>query len=213
MKNIIAITLTILAILLVGFLVTNFMPKSKDLSIYLPTSFSTSKTFMLADVTAREEPYVVSLGATENGSVDFEVTSMQGQYTDLDNRFALTVISQELNNNDIELYQTKAWERFQAPSRGGVSEKIYTEGYDMYVSFRELSEEDDTRTMLTLGSGYVFVPEENIVITYSLYNTRLYSCEDIFKPETCLFDETKELPTIEDAKQIGEQIISHLKNK
>lgn len=213
MKNIIAITLTILAILLIGFLALNFMPKTTDLSIYFPSSFSTTKTFLLSDITARNEPYTVSLGITEEDPADFKVTSMQGQYTDVDGRLALIVIPQKLVSDEITSYEEKAWNRFQAPSRGGVSEKEYVNGYDVYVSFRELAENTDTSKMLILGSGYVFVPEKKVVLAYTLYNTRLYACEDLFNPDTCLFDEKKELPTIDDAKQIGAQLISNFKSK
>ena len=63
--------------------------------------------------------------------------------------------------------------------------------------------------MLTMGSGYVFFTEDNTVVTYSLFNPRLYACEDQWNPATCLYDTDRTLPTVEDIKVIANQIIEY----
>jgi len=209
MKNIVAITLVILTLLLAGFLVNTLWPKTQDLSVFLRPSFDTSYSMTLIASEEQNEPYTITLGPTEEESASFEVTSTQGQYLDNEGRLALTVLVEDVHENDLPLYKEKAWERYQAPSRAGISEKYTKNGYDVYVSFRDLQGDEDTSTMLTMGSGYVFFTENNTVVTYSLFNPRLYACEDQWNPETCIHDNERALPTIEDAKTIANQIIEY----
>ena len=209
MKNIVAITLGILALLLVGFLANNLWPKTQDLSVFLRPTFTSSYTMTLIASEERPEPYTVTLGPTEEESASFEVTSTQGQYLDEEGRLALTLLAQKINEEDMALFKEKAWARYQSPSRAGLSEQYSKDGYDVYVSFRDLTGDEDTSTMLTMGSGYVFFPEDNTVITYSMFNPRLYACEDQWNPETCRHDESRALPTMDDNKTISNQIIDH----
>lgn len=215
MKNIITITLAILVLLLAGFLLSNFIPKGDSLADYLPASITVSDqhSYTQASIDARMEPYVVPLGASDEDSIDFEVVSMQGDYFDSEGRMAVTVIAQKLKKDTMAMYQEKAWERFTEPTRGGKYEKQYVNGYDVYLSFRELDEETDTSGMFILGSGYIFIPDENVVLAFSMFNTRLYACEQYTDPSTCLHDQEKILPTIENAKELAEKITEIINSK
>jgi hypothetical protein len=208
MKNITTITLIILVLLLGGFLAANFMPKGKDLSFYLPATLAPTENsvYVQASIDARMEPYIVALGPTEENSLDFEVVSMQGDYYDAEGRMAMTIIAQEIDKNQMDTYKEKAWERFSEPTRGGRFEKEFINGYDVYISFRDIAEEEDTSGMFILGSGYIFIPDKNVVLTYSMFNTRLYACENYNDPTTCLHDQDKPLPTYDDAKKVAEAI-------
>ncbi len=207
MKNIVAITLAVLTLLLVGFLAKSFIPKEGALSAFLRPTFSGSYTMMLTSSEDVDEPYTITIGPTDEESASFEVTSTQGQYYDEQGRLALTVLVQNVDKDDMPLLKEKAWARYQSPSRVGLSEQYNKNGHDVYVSFRKLEEDEDTSAMLTMGSGYVFFSEDDVVVTYSIFNPRLYACEDQWNPETCLYDENRALPTMDDDKAIANQII------
>jgi hypothetical protein len=213
MKNIIAITLTVLAVLLAGFLVYTFGPQSKELTAYLPSYFDTARALSLFQADAPPEAHTIYIGPREGEETPFEVLSATGHYIDTDNKLALTLWVENLKQSDYENYKEKAWERYSSPERQaeGPSEKTTISDYEVYLSFRTINETDDTSKMITMGGGYVFFPEKNIVVAYSLYNPRLYGCEDLQKPETCMFNKETPLPTNEDNRKIAEQIISTYK--
>ncbi len=207
MKNIVAITLTILAILLAGFLINKYVQGQKtDLQTFLPETFSTSREFTLYQQDALPETRTVTLGSEE--PVDFEVTSTQGQYIDTNGKLSLSMWIEEIPGGDFVQYKQKAWDRYQSPSRAGLSEQISFNDHSVYLSFRDIKEEDDTSEMVTMGGGYVFFPETSVVVTYTFYNPRLYACEDVQKPESCMFDIERPLPTMEDNKKVAEQVIN-----
>lgn len=210
MKNIIAITLTVLAVLLVGFLVYTFSPKGKDLTAYLPASFDTARALKLFQADAPPEPHTIYVGPREGEETAFQVITATGHYIDTDQKLALTLWVENLEQDDYEKYKEKAWERYDAPERKaeGPAEKTTISDREVFLSFRTINEGDDTSKMITMGGGYVFFPENNIVVAYTLYNPRLYGCEDLQKPDTCMFNKDTALPTIEDNKKIAEQIIS-----
>lgn len=211
MKNIVAITLTILAILLVGFLIRNYLVSQKtELTTFLPTSFTTSREFTLYEQSILPEERTVTLGL-EN-PVDFQVQSTQGQYVDENGKLSVSMWIEEVPEAQYAQYKEKAWERYQSPAREGISEQQTIDGHDVYLSFRDIKEEDDTSTMVIMGGGYVFFPETDVVVTYTFFNPRLYACEDIQKPETCMFDKERALPTMEDNRKVAEQLISANKN-
>jgi len=209
MKNIVAITLTVLSILLVGFIITSYMQGKKDTYVaLLPQTFTTSQELTLYQQDVLPEPRTVTLGLEEE--VDFNVNSTQGQYIDANQKLALTVWIEEVPEEDFQLYKEKAWERYQSPSREGISEQQTIRDREVYLSFREITEASDTSTMVTMGGGYVFFPEKHLIVTYTFFNPRLHSCTDVQKPDTCLFDAEKPLPTMEDNKSVAEQLISSI---
>ena len=142
MKNIVAITFAVLILLLVGFLINTLWPKNQDLSVFLPSTLNASYTMTLISSDEKTEPYTITLGPTEEESASFEVTSTQGQYLDNEGRLALTILAENVNENDFSLYKEKAWARYQAPSRAGISEKYNKDGYEVYISFRDLQENE-----------------------------------------------------------------------
>jgi hypothetical protein len=214
MKNIIAITLTVLSVLLIGFLVYTFAPKGKMLTAYLPQTFETARTLSLYQADATPETHTIYIGAKEGEETPFEVTSAMGHYVDTDNKLALTLWVEDLKDSDYENYKAKAWERYSAPERQveGPSESVTISEKEVFLSFRTINETDDTSKMITMGGGYVFFPEESIVVAYTLYNPRLSACEDLKNAETCLFNKDQPLPSKEDNKKIAEQIIATYNN-
>jgi hypothetical protein len=209
MKNIVIITLTILAILIAGFFATVFF-NEKSLSSYLPMTFQTAKKYTLFQTSTLPEEHTIQLGVEEE--ISFDVVSASGQYVDEDNKLGVTVWVEKISKDVFEVYKQKAWEIYQSPSRKGTSEQATIDEHEVYLSFRTIDENvDDTSKMVTMGGGYVFFPEENIAVAYTIYNPRLSSCEDIQNPDTCLFDKEKPLPTIEDSKSIAKQIIASQK--
>lgn len=205
MKNIIAITLTILAILLAGFLINKYMQsQDTDLTTFLPETFNTSRQLTLFNQDMLPEDRIVTLGV--DGETDFQVKSTQGQYRDENGKLSLSMWIEEVSKDDFAQYKKKAWERYQ--SREGLTEQQTLSNHDVYLSFRDIKEGDDTSVMVTMGGGYVFFPEKNVVVTYTFFNPRLYACEDIQKPETCMFDAERVLPTIDDDKKVAEQLIT-----
>jgi hypothetical protein len=210
MKNIVTITLAILFLLLVGFLVSNYFSggSTSKLGAYLPQTITTSSNLTLFEYSEQNEPYAIKLGASQAEEEEFTVTSAQGHYSNEMNKFALTVSVESVDPKRFESYKEKAWQRYQAPSRGGTSTQISIKNHDVYISFRTLSETDDTSKMVIMGGGYIFYPENNVIVTFSMLNPRLHSCENVWSPETCFFDEDIALPTIDDARIIAEKILS-----
>lgn len=206
MKNIVAITLTVLGLLLVGFIITSFLQGQRTGFIAsFPQTLNTSRELILYQQDIMPEPRTVTLGVEDE--VDFNVNSTQGQYIDSNQKLSLNVWMEEVSEEDYELYKEKAWERYQSPAREGISEQHTIREREVYLSFRDITEETDTSTMVTMGGGYVFFPEKKVIVTYSFFNPRLYGCTEVQKPETCLYDEERSLPTMEDNKSVAEQII------
>ncbi|KKS28889.1 MAG: hypothetical protein UV60_C0007G0008 [Parcubacteria group bacterium GW2011_GWA2_43_11] len=206
MKNIVTITLTVLTLLLVGFIITTYLQGQKTSFVaFLPQTFTTSRELTLFQQDILPEPRTVTLGLEEE--FNFNVNSTQGQYIDDKQKLALSVWIEEVSEDDYELYKQKAWERYQSPAREGISEQHTIRDRTVYLSFRDIKEDTDTRTMVTMGGGYVFFPEKNVIVTYSFFNPRLYACTEVQKPDTCLYDAERSLPTMEDSKNVAEQLI------
>jgi hypothetical protein len=208
MKNIATITLLILGILLIGVLVKNYMASDiEKLPTYLPQKIETTQNLTLFQTNPIPSAKTVSIGPNVDEEVAFDVISTQGQYLSEERKLALTVSVEEVNASDYELYKEKIWQRYTASSRGGISSQEVIRDHDVYLSFREVADNDDTSTMVVMGGGYVFFPENSVVVAYSLYNPRLSACDDIWKPETCTYTEDNTLPTITDAENIARQIL------
>jgi hypothetical protein len=211
MKHIVTITLVILVLLLMGVLFNYYREgDTEKLPTFLPTTIQTTQTLTLFQNNLVPTAKTVRIGPNADEEAEFNVISTQGQYLSENRKLALTVSIEEIDKDDYELYKEKVWERYNAPSRGGITKQETHRNREMYLSFREVDETvDDTSDMVVMGGGYVFFPEEDVVVTYSLYNPRLSACEDIWQPETCTFTEERELPTMEDARSIATQILDH----
>ncbi len=211
MKNIVTITLIILSLLLVGVLYSYFNQSSVErLPSYLPQNLTTSQIYTLFQFDPLPTQRTLSIGPSEELEEEFDVISTQGQYLSEDRKLAMTISVEEIQNeDDFELYKQKVWERYTEPSRGGTSTQLTVDGYDVYLSFRTIEEGDDTSEMVIMGGGYVFIPETNVAISYSLYNPQLGGCEDMWNPQTCVFDTTATLPTYADDRSVAEQIVQH----
>jgi len=208
MKNIIAITLTVTVLMFIGFLMSMFRSQDTNIGSHLPMSFSTEgRKLAIFQKGIEPEQKTVQLGYPDE--ISFQVLSTTGNYIDQDNKLALTIWVEEVDRDSFELYKQKAWERYQAGERASTSEKMTLQNHEVYLSFRNIKENvDDTSKMITMGGGYIFYPEKNMIITYTIYNPRLYACEDLQKPETCMYDKNVLLPLKESNKKIAEQILS-----
>ena len=210
MKNIVSITLVVLFFLLLGVVYKTYTDsRISTLPTYLPQSILSIQPYTLFQYDPIPTERTVQIGGTEETEATFTVISTQGQYLSADRRLAMTISVEELRERDFERYKEKAWERYTEPSRGGIAEKHIIRDREVYLSFRDIRAGEDTRDMLVLGGGYIFFPEDRVVLTYSIYNPRLSACEDMMRPETCSYDPQKELPTIETDKSIAEQILAH----
>ncbi len=210
MKNIVSITLTVLAVLGIGFLVFTFN-KGVHQTSYLPNTFTTTDTtytlFQREDDPVNKTVY---LGYPKDNEKAFQVESTLGHYV-RDNKLAITLWVEKLPNIEtFESYKEKAWERYSAPERASTSEQVTIQDHDVFLSFRKIDElVDDTSKMITMGGGYVFLPEDLVIVAYTVYNPRLYSCEDLQKPESCLFNRDISLPLSSDNRSIAEQIVAN----
>lgn len=210
MKNIVSITLIALVVLLAGVIIKYSLTNTAEkLPNYLPANISTKQQLTLFQANSVPANQTIRIGPNEEEEVAFDVVSTQGQYLNEDRTLALTISVEELDSNQFDLYKEKTWQRYTEPSRGGTSTQLATRDHDVYLSFRTLEESTDTSGMVVMGGGYVFFPEHDVAISYSLLNPRLHACEDIWKPETCRYDAEKQLPTIEDARAVAEQILSN----
>lgn len=210
MKNIVTITLIILTLLLVGVLYSYFNQSSVErLPSYLPQNLTTTKIYTLFQFDPLPTERTLSIGPSEEMEADFDVISTQGQYLTEDRKLAMTISVEEIQKDDFELYKQKVWERYTEPSRGGTSTQLTVDGYDVYLSFRTIAEGEDTSDMVIMGGGYVFIPENSVAISYSIYNPQLSGCDDMWNPQTCTFDATATLPTFEDDRSVAEQIVQH----
>lgn len=214
MKNIVSITLVVLFVLLAGVIYKSYSSTTlSDLPNYLPQNITSIQPYTLFQYDPLPTERTIRIGATEETEEEFIVVSTQGQYLSSDRRLAMTISVEELNEKQYEVYKEKVWERYTEPSRGGSAEKHTIRDREVFLSFREIGEGEDTSSMVIMGGGYIFFPENRVVLTYSIYNPRLYACEDNMNPETCSYDAEKELPTMENDKSIAEQILDHYFNE
>lgn len=209
MKNIVTITLVVLVILLIGVFVKNSMNGGTDkLPTYLPPTIETTENLTLFKSNVVPAAKTVNIGPSQAEEETFDVIATQGQYLNEERKLALTISIEEIKPDRYTIYKDKVWQRYTAPSRGGTTTQYTDRDHDVYLSFRELTQEDDTSDMVIMGGGYVFIPEEDVAITFSLYNPRLNACEDILKADTCTYAAEKQLPTIDDAKKIAQRLLT-----